>query len=85
MAPRGGMRAGSGRPAGLPTKAIRVPESLISEVYACLEGQDRLSIPLYSSKVQAGFPSPADDYIERYLDLNSEFIKNPLVATLCFP
>ena len=29
------------------------------------------------SKVEAGFPSPADDYIERYLDLNEEFIKHP--------
>ena len=34
-------------------------------------------LPLYSSKVQAGFPSPADDYIERYLDLNAEYIKHP--------
>lgn len=26
--------------------------------------------PLYSSKIRAGFPSPADDYIEENLDLN---------------
>lgn len=26
--------------------------------------------PLYGSKVSAGFPSPADDYIETQLDLN---------------
>lgn len=26
--------------------------------------------PLYASKVSAGFPSPADDYIETQLDLN---------------
>jgi DNA polymerase V len=32
--------------------------------------------------VQAGFPSPADDYIERYLDLNSEFIKHPAATFL---
>ena len=40
------------------------------------------SIPLYSSKVQAGFPSPADDYIERYLDLNAEYIKHPSATFL---
>jgi DNA polymerase V len=27
-------------------------------------------IPLFSSKVAAGFPSPADDYIDKWLDLN---------------
>lgn len=35
------------------------------------------NVPFYLSKVQAGFPSPADDYIERYLDLNAEYIKHP--------
>lgn len=33
-------------------------------------------IPLYMSGVQAGFPSPADDYIERSIDLNREFVKD---------
>lgn len=37
----------------------------------------KYKVPLYSSKVQAGFPSPADDYIEKYLDLNMHFIKHP--------
>lgn len=35
-----------------------------------------VGIPLYTSKVQAGFPSPADDYVENYLDLNTHFIKH---------
>ncbi|MDX1921414.1 MAG: translesion error-prone DNA polymerase V autoproteolytic subunit [Candidatus Caenarcaniphilales bacterium] len=34
-------------------------------------------IRLYSAKVPAGFPSPADDYIETKLDLNKHLIKNP--------
>lgn len=34
-------------------------------------------IPLVSSKVQAGFPSPADDYIESRIDLNNVMIKRP--------
>lgn len=34
-------------------------------------------IPLFSSKIQAGFPSPATDYVERSLDLNELCIKHP--------
>ncbi|MFO7890407.1 MAG: translesion error-prone DNA polymerase V autoproteolytic subunit [bacterium] len=34
-------------------------------------------IPLYSSRVSAGFPSPAEDYITRQLDLNDLLIKRP--------
>ena len=33
--------------------------------------------PLLASRVQAGFPSPADDYVERSLDLNEELIRHP--------
>ena len=35
---------------------------------------------LYSDTVQAGFPSPAQDHIERQLDLNEHLVKHP-VAT----
>lgn len=34
-------------------------------------------IPLFSSKIQAGFPSPATDYVEKTLDLNELCIKHP--------
>lgn len=34
-------------------------------------------IPLYASAVKAGFPSPADDFIEQYLDLNDHLIQHP--------
>lgn len=37
-------------------------------------------MPFYSCSVAAGFPSPADDYIEKSIDLNQELIANP-VAT----
>lgn len=36
-----------------------------------------LSLPLFASTVSAGFPSPADDYIETALDLNEFLIKRP--------
>ena len=35
------------------------------------------SIPLFTGKVAAGFPSPADDYIEKTLDLNDLLIQKP--------
>ncbi len=34
-------------------------------------------LPLYSSRVPAGFPSPADDYIEDVLDLNEHLVRRP--------
>ena len=36
-----------------------------------------LALPLFGSKVSAGFPSPADDYVEKTLDLNELLIQNP--------
>lgn len=36
-----------------------------------------LRLPLYSSRIQAGFPSPGDDYIEKTLDLNEHLIEHP--------
>ncbi len=37
----------------------------------------QLEIPLFASRVRAGFPSPADDFIDRALDLNEFLIKKP--------
>ena len=36
----------------------------------------KLLLPFYESKVGAGFPSPATDYVEDDIDLNSHLIKN---------
>jgi len=36
-----------------------------------------LPLPLFSSAVQAGFPSPADDHTENPLDLNELIIQHP--------
>jgi len=35
------------------------------------------NIPLYGDPVKAGFPSPAQDYVERTLDLNELCIRHP--------
>ncbi len=41
------------------------------------EERVEMALPLAESRVAAGFPSPADDYIEKQLDLNEYLIKNP--------
>lgn len=82
---RGGKRIGAGRPKGLgkykePTKAVRVPVSIIPHIDNFLSQNYKL--PLYSSKVSAGFPSPAEDYISDRLDLNEYLIKHPAATFL---
>lgn len=41
------------------------------------EARTRLRIPLVAANVEAGFPSPADDHLERTLDLNEHLVRNP--------
>lgn len=36
-----------------------------------------IDLPLYLSTIKAGFPSAADDYLDRKLDLNEHLIKHP--------
>ncbi|SPP64730.1 LexA family protein [Nitrospira lenta] len=37
----------------------------------------RYKLPIFLGRLPAGFPSPADDYIEGKLDLNRKLIKHP--------
>ena len=37
----------------------------------------RIPLPLFVGKVAAGFPSPADDYVEKTLDLNELLVQKP--------
>jgi DNA polymerase V len=39
------------------------------------EKRTSLRLPLVSASVEAGFPSPADDHMERGIDLNEELIR----------
>ena len=43
---------------------------------AC-QARTHLSVPLVGSRVAAGFPSPADDYLEHPLDFNELLIAHP--------
>jgi len=44
----------------------------------------RLYFPIDETKVSAGFPSPAADYVDRSLDINEYLVRNP-VSTFFFP
>ncbi len=48
----------------------------ITGIYA-LDGRTGERVPLVQSFVPAGFPSPADDYVEKDLDLNEYLVGNP--------
>jgi len=46
------------------------------EVLLTKENTTELMIPIFTSRVQAGFPSPADDHLEDALDLNTHLIQH---------
>ena len=51
-------------------------DASIAEIYG-YDQQSKIVRPLLLCGISAGFPSPADDYIDRLLDLNELLIKNP--------
>jgi DNA polymerase V len=44
--------------------------------------QQKQVVPLYGSLVPAGFPSPADDFLEKKIDLNEYMIRNQAATFL---
>lgn len=57
---------------------MREIENFVSgRVFIVDEPSDSFLIPLVLSRASAGFPSPADDYIETAIDLNRELIRHP--------
>ena len=50
-------------------------DSSIAAIYG-VDQKSKVERPLFLSGVSAGFPSPADDYIDRKLDLNELLITN---------
>ena len=84
-----GRKSGSGL-YGEQTKVIRVPRSSVSdikkyinsfrssnveEVSLAYKNTTHNPLVLFEHKVPAGFPSPADDHVEKRLDLNEYLIK----------
>lgn len=77
----GGKRSGAGRKSQYsgPTKVMRVPEAMVTQIRQVIHssGADSKALPLFSASVSAGFPSPADDHMECRLDLNEHLIHHP--------
>ena len=44
----------------------------------------QLKMPLFVCPVSAGFPSPADDFVETGLDLNEHLIQHPAATFFYF-
>ena len=39
--------------------------------------REHIALPLFLTRISAGFPSPAEDYLDRKLDLNEHLVKHP--------
>jgi DNA polymerase V len=53
-----------------------LPLKVRAEVYRA-SCRAPLALPFFLGRVPAGFPSPANDYLEGELDLNDLLIENP--------
>ncbi|WP_455379855.1 LexA family protein [Acidihalobacter prosperus] len=47
------------------------------EIFRPQSSEKNLELPLFASRIPAGFPSPADDYVEDMLDLEKLLIRHP--------
>jgi DNA polymerase V len=45
--------------------------------FVTLANSSKIKTDFVSSTIKAGFPSPAEDYIDRKIDLNEQLIANP--------
>ena len=55
----------------------QVAQALLGAEMACAQQEPSwLPLPLFGHKVAAGFPSPADDYVEATLDLNQYLVQH---------
>lgn len=57
-------------------KLAKIHKSNTLDIYSA-ETSIELSLPIVESGISAGFPSPADDFIDVSIDLNKELIKHP--------
>jgi DNA polymerase V len=59
-------------------KIINFPEPpSVLEIQKVIPGSEKNKYPLYSTRMPAGFPSPADDYIEKKLSIDEHLILHP--------
>lgn len=79
--PKGGKRAGAGRPKGtgkfgVPTKAVRLPASEIDHVLEYVENK-YYRLPFFQYAIAAGTPTHVEADCDLHIDLNSLLIKHP--------
>lgn len=65
------------------TSTLSRPEDFPDHRFPC-QDQSPQAFPLGLTPVSAGFPSPAEDYADRSLDINDYLVRNP-VSTFFFP
>ena len=56
--------------------------TIITRISEC-EFRSLIQLPYYAHTVPGGFPSPADDYMPRKLDLNEYLIAHPAATFFC--
>lgn len=54
-----------------------ITESLIMKFFYPIEIVPSIHLPLFAERVPCGFPSPAQDYVEDRLNLNTLLIAHP--------
>ncbi len=57
-------------------KLINLHKTKTIEFYSA-ETTSKLDLPFVGNGISAGFPSPADDFLDLSIDLNKELIQNP--------
>lgn len=57
-------------------KLLKLHKTTTIELYTADTTTD-VSLPMVEGGISAGFPSPADDFLDISIDLNKELIKNP--------
>jgi|TARA_B110000211_G_scaffold43463_1_gene45568 DNA polymerase V len=62
-------------------KLKHIKRTDVLDIYA-VEESTLSNIPMFADSVQAGFPSPAEDYMDLDLNLQDHLIQNPS-ATFC--
>src|SRR5690242_10870660 len=48
----------------------------VNQIFS-IDTQTQLPLPLYTARIPAGFPSPAEDHLDGPLDLNAHLITHP--------
>ena len=52
-------------------------DTTVVDVARVAEGSTTSNLPFFSSQPAAGFPAPADDLVEKALDINDLVVENP--------